>query len=76
LAAKNNAISTSQYTLLADKSDVDRALQQVKSILHDRPTEVRQKPLVDLPKNYCSPSRTGEICLEQMPKQISAFALS
>jgi hypothetical protein len=51
LAAKNNAISTSQYTLLADKSDVDRALQQVKSILHDRPTEVRQKPLVGLPKN-------------------------
>ena len=39
------------YTLLADKSAVDKALQQVKSILHDRPTEVREKPLVDLPKN-------------------------
>ena len=39
------------YTLLADKSAVDKALQRVKSILHDRPTEVREKPLVDLPKN-------------------------
>ena len=39
------------YTLLADKSAVDKALQQVKSILHDRPTEVRNTPLVDLPKN-------------------------
>jgi hypothetical protein len=39
------------YTLLADKSAVDKALQQVKSILHDRATEVREKPLVDLPKN-------------------------
>ena len=39
------------YTLLADKSAVDKALQQVKSILHERPTEVREKPLVDLPKN-------------------------
>jgi hypothetical protein len=28
-----------------------KKLQQVKSILHDRPTEVRQKPLVGLPKN-------------------------
>ena len=39
------------YTLLADKSAVDKALQQVKNILQDRPTEVREKPLVDLPKN-------------------------
>ena len=39
------------YTLLADKSAVDKALQQVKSILHDRPTEIRNTPLVDLPKN-------------------------
>jgi hypothetical protein len=39
------------YTLLADKSAVDKALQQVKSILDDRPTEVHEKPLVDLPKN-------------------------
>jgi Domain of unknown function (DUF4432) len=39
------------YTLLADKSAVDKALQQVKSILHERSTEVREKPLVDLPKN-------------------------
>jgi hypothetical protein len=39
------------YTLLADKSDVDNALQKVRSILHDRPTEVRKTPLVDLPKN-------------------------
>ena len=39
------------YTLLADKSDVDNALQKVQSILHDRPTEVRKTPLVDLPKN-------------------------
>jgi hypothetical protein len=27
------------YTLLADKSAVDKALQQVKSILHDRPSD-------------------------------------
>jgi hypothetical protein len=39
------------YTLLADKSAVDKALQQVQSILNDRPTEVREQQLVDLPKN-------------------------
>jgi hypothetical protein len=30
------------YTLLADKPSVDKALQQVQSIQHDRPTEVRK----------------------------------
>jgi hypothetical protein len=39
------------YTLLADKSAVDKALQQVQGILNNRPSEVREKPLVDLPKN-------------------------
>jgi hypothetical protein len=39
------------YTLLADKPSVDKALQQVQSIQHDRPTEVRKTPLVDLPKD-------------------------
>lgn len=39
------------YTFLADKSAVDSALQQVHKIQHDRPTEVRKSPLVDLPKN-------------------------
>lgn len=39
------------YTFLADKSAVDSALQQVQKIQHDRPTEVRKSPLVDLPKN-------------------------
>lgn len=39
------------YTFLADKSAVDSALQQVQKIQHDRPTEVRKTPLVDLPKN-------------------------
>jgi hypothetical protein len=39
------------YTLLPDKSAVDKALQQVQSILKNRPTEVRNTPLVDLPKN-------------------------
>jgi len=38
-------------TLLADKSAVDKALQQVQGILNNRPSEVREKPLVDLPKN-------------------------
>jgi hypothetical protein len=38
------------YALLPDKSAVDKALQQVQSILKNRPTEVRNTPLVDLPK--------------------------
>jgi Domain of unknown function (DUF4432) len=38
------------YTLLADKDSVDKALQQVQSIQHGRPTETRKTPLVDLPK--------------------------
>ena len=39
------------YTFLADKSAVDNALQKIQKIQHDRPTEVRKTPLVDLPKN-------------------------
>ena len=39
------------YTFLGDKSAVDSALQQVQKIQHDRPTEVRKSPLVDLPKS-------------------------
>jgi hypothetical protein len=39
------------YTFLADKSSVDSALQKVQKIQHDRPTEVRKTPLVDLPKD-------------------------
>jgi len=38
------------YTLLADKTAVDSALQQVQKIQHERPTEIRKSPLVDLPK--------------------------
>ncbi len=38
------------YTLLADKAAVDTALQQVLNIQHNRPTEIRKTPLVDLPK--------------------------
>jgi hypothetical protein len=38
------------YSLLPDKEAVDQALQRVKSIQNDRPTEVRKTPLVDLPK--------------------------
>jgi len=38
------------YTLLSDKVSVDKALQQVQSIQHDRPTETRNTPVVDLPK--------------------------
>lgn len=38
------------YTLLGDKAAVDKALQQVQSIQHGRPTEIREVPLVDLPK--------------------------
>jgi Domain of unknown function (DUF4432) len=38
------------YTLLPDKVSVDKALQQVQSIRHDRPTETRNTPLVDIPK--------------------------
>ena len=33
------------YTLLADKSAVDQAVQKVQSIQHDRPTEVRKTPV-------------------------------
>jgi hypothetical protein len=39
------------YTFLADKAVVDEALQQVQSIQHSRPTEIRKTPLVDLPNN-------------------------
>jgi Domain of unknown function (DUF4432) len=39
------------YTFLGDKAAVDKALDQVKTILKERPTEVRKTPLVDLPKN-------------------------
>jgi uncharacterized protein DUF4432 len=39
------------YTFLADKAAVDEALQQVQSIQHSRPTEIRKTPLVDLPNN-------------------------
>jgi Domain of unknown function (DUF4432) len=38
------------YSFLPDKAAVDHALQQVQSIQHDRPTEVRKTPLVQLPK--------------------------
>jgi hypothetical protein len=38
------------YSLLAGKIDVDQALQQVEDIQGGRPTEVRETPLVDLPK--------------------------
>ena len=38
------------YSLLPDKEAVDQALQKVKSIQNDRPTEIRKTPLVDLPK--------------------------
>ena len=38
------------YTFLADKTAVDNSLQQVQKIQHQRPTEVRKSPLVDLPK--------------------------
>jgi hypothetical protein len=38
------------YTFLPDKSAVDHALEEVQSIQHDRPTEVRNTPLVELPK--------------------------
>jgi hypothetical protein len=38
------------YTLLAGKVAVDKALHQVQSIQHGRPTEIRKTPLVDLPK--------------------------
>lgn len=38
------------YSLLADKPAVDKALQQVSSIQAGRTTEVRQTPLVDLSK--------------------------
>jgi hypothetical protein len=39
------------YTFLGDKSAADSALQQVQKIQHDRPTEVRKSPFVDLPKS-------------------------
>ena len=39
------------YTFLADKSAVDGALQQVRKIQDNRPTEVRKSPLVELPKD-------------------------
>jgi hypothetical protein len=38
------------YTLLADKTAVEGALQQVQKIQLDRPTEVRKSPLVELSK--------------------------
>jgi Domain of unknown function (DUF4432) len=39
------------FTLLPDKTAVDQALERVQTILNDRPTEVRNTPLVDLPKS-------------------------
>jgi hypothetical protein len=39
------------YTFLADKAAVDSALQQVQKIQNDRPAEVLEKPLVELPKD-------------------------
>ncbi|HET9373366.1 MAG TPA: DUF4432 family protein, partial [Chthoniobacterales bacterium] len=39
------------YSFLPDKAAVDKALQQVQSIQHERPTEVRKTPLVELPKH-------------------------
>jgi hypothetical protein len=38
------------FTLLPDKTAVDQAVQQVEAILNNRPTEVRDTPLVELPK--------------------------
>ncbi len=38
------------FTLLPDKTAVDQAVQQVQTILNNRPTEVRDTPLVELPK--------------------------
>ena len=37
------------YSLLADKAQVDQAVEAVHGIQHGRATEVRQAPLVDLP---------------------------
>jgi hypothetical protein len=51
IAAKEKRQFDITYTLLADKAAVDEALQQVQSIQHERPTEVRKTPLVDLPKH-------------------------
>ncbi|MBV9492277.1 MAG: DUF4432 family protein, partial [Verrucomicrobia bacterium] len=39
------------YTFLGDKGAVDGALQRIQSIQHNRPTEVRNTPLVILPKD-------------------------
>ena len=38
------------FNLLSDKAAVDQAVQQVESILNNRPTEVSDTPLVELPK--------------------------
>jgi outer membrane protein OmpA-like peptidoglycan-associated protein len=38
------------YTFLPDKAAVDRALQRVKTIQQQRPTEMHETPLVALPK--------------------------
>ena len=51
IGAKEQRHFVITYTLLADKATIDKALQQVRSILNGRPTEVRNIPLVDLPKN-------------------------
>ena len=51
MAAKEKRQFDITYTLLADKAAVDKALEQVQSIQHERPTEVRKTPLVDLPKH-------------------------
>jgi len=50
LGAKEQRHFDITYTLLADKTAVDSALQQVQKIQHERPTEIRKSPLVDLPK--------------------------
>ncbi|GAB3370563.1 aldose 1-epimerase family protein [Azotobacter armeniacus] len=38
------------FALLADKAEVDQALQRVTEVQAGRPTEVREEPLVDLTK--------------------------
>ena len=44
IAAKEKRQFDITYTLLVDKAAVDKALQQVQSIQHERPTEVRKTP--------------------------------
>ena len=39
------------YTFLPDKTAVNTALQQIETIQHGRPTEIRKTPLVKLPEH-------------------------